>query len=236
MKQLTRIAIISDIHGNIFGLKAFFEDIKNKKIDEIICLGDVVGYYPYPNEVIELVRDKCTITILGNHDAGVIGVEPEFNFNDYALEALNWTKEYISEENLNWLKTLKKRVQIVRDNKNIYLVHGSPYDVFDYIYVYDERDKEMILETMAFLKTDVLMVGHTHIPVKVEYNNRKIFLNPGSIGQPRNGHKGAYYAILDTETFTSKFYRLLYDFSELQDKVIEEGLPEILAARLDEGR
>jgi len=166
----------------------------------------------------------------------VIGVEPEFNFNKYALEALNWTKEHINEENLNWLKTLKKRVQIVSDNKNLYLVHGSPYDVFDYIYVFDERDKKMILETIEFFKTDVLMVGHTHVQVKVEHDNGKLFLNPGSIGQPRNGHKGAYYAILDTETFTTEFYRLLYDFSELQEKVIEEGLPEILATRLDEGR
>ena len=119
----------------------YLQDIqKRKNIDEIICLGDIVGYYPFPNECIELVKDECSVSMLGNHDAGVIGDEPPFYFNQNAYTMIQWTQENISSENKKWLTTLPRRKTIERNDKSIYLVHGSPFKTFDYMD--NQTDKE----------------------------------------------------------------------------------------------
>ncbi|MHA1219509.1 MAG: metallophosphoesterase family protein, partial [Candidatus Heimdallarchaeaceae archaeon] len=124
---MPRIAVISDIHSNIYALETILQDIqKRKNIDEIICLGDIVGYYPFPNECIELIREECSISMLGNHDAGVIGDEPSFYFNPTAYTMIQWTQDNIHAENKKWLTTLPRRKTIERDDCSIYLVHGSP--------------------------------------------------------------------------------------------------------------
>lgn len=234
--SLVRIAVISDIHSNIYALEAVLKDIQRKRnIDEIICLGDVIGYYPYPNECIELVKEHCSLTMLGNHDAGVIGDEPAFYFNPSAYEMITWTKENIKPENQKWLTTLPRRRKIERNGKSLYLVHGSPFKVFDYMDAHTEKQwKTMLNEAFEKIKTDVLLVGHTHIPVKKKYKG-KYFINPGSVGQPRNGTPGAYYAILNTSPFNSSIIHLKYDFSLLQEKMEELGLPKNLSERLNKG-
>ena len=122
---MTRIAVISDIHSNIYALEAVLKDIQKRKvIDEIICLGDVVGYYAYPNECIELIREHCSICMLGNHDAGVIGDEPAFYFNSTAYKMVVWTQENLNQSNFQWLTTLPRKRTIERKKKSIYLVHG----------------------------------------------------------------------------------------------------------------
>ena len=231
-----RIAIISDIHANIYALEAVLKDIhKRKNIEEIICLGDVVGYYPFPNECIELIQEQCSITMLGNHDAGVIGDEPSFYFNPIAYEMITWTKKNLKDGNLKWLTTLPRRRTIDRNGKNWYLVHGSPFRVFDYMDANNDKQwKLMLQQAFEKTKTDFLLVGHTHIPRKSKIKE-KYFLNPGSVGQPRNGIPGAYYSIVNTIPFNISMIHLKYDFSSLQEKMRELGLPESLSDRLNFG-
>ena len=233
---MVKIAILSDIHSNIFALEAVLKDIKKKKnIKEIICLGDIVGYYAYPNECIELIRDNCSITVLGNHDAGVIGQESAFFFNPTAYEMVVWTKENLTQDNYNWLTTLPRKKTIERGGKSIYLVHGSPLRTFDYFDAFSEDQWSSMLEkAFEITGTDLLMVGHTHIPFKFKYG-KKYFVNPGSVGQTRNGVPGAYYAILNTNPISITMEHLNYDFSPLQNRMKELGLPESLSERLNHG-
>ncbi len=233
---MARIAFISDIHANIFALEAVLKDIQKKKnIDEIICLGDVVGYYPYPNQCIELIKEQCSLTMLGNHDAGVIGDEPSFSFNPTAYEMITWTKENIKPEHLNWITTLPRRRTIAKNSKSIYLVHGSPFRVFDYMDSHSDKQwKAMLSEAFNKTKTDLLVVGHTHVPIKKKLKGN-YFLNPGSVGQPRNGKPGANYAILNTIPFNISIVHLKYDFSPLQKQMEELGLPKSLSDRLNHG-
>ncbi len=233
---MTKIAVISDIHSNIYALEEVLKDIqKRKNIKEIICLGDTVGYYPFPNECAELIRDHCSISMLGNHDAGVIGDEPAFFFNPTAYEMITWTQKNLSQSNLKWLTSLPRRKTIERKKKSIYLVHGSPFKTFDYLDAYSEEQwNHMLRNAFDETGTEMLMVGHTHIPVKFRMNS-KHFLNPGSVGQPRHGVPGAFYSIVNMNPLTISMIHLKYDFSPLQKKMEELGLPKSLSERLNHG-
>lgn len=233
---MTRIAVISDIHGNIYALEAVLKHIsKQRNISEILCLGDVVGYYPWPNESVEKVKEHCSICIMGNHEAGVAGNQTVFDFNPVAYEAILWTRKNLTNSNLDWVISLPKKRIIERDKKSIYMVHGSPFGIFDYFTAYTESDWHKLL-VRAFKKTmsDILLVGHTHIPV-LETFESKLFLNPGSVGQPRNGQPGAYYAILSPNTMKAKMIRIEYDHKPVQKEIEKVGLPKVLGERLDMG-
>jgi protein phosphatase len=173
--------------------------------------------------------------MLGNHDAGVIGDEPSFSFNPTAYEMITWTIDNIKPENQKWLTTLPRRRKIERNGKSLYLVHGSPFRVFDYMDSHSEKHwKIMLAEAFEKTKTNVLLVGHTHVPVNKKYKGRH-FVNPGSVGQPRNGKPGAFYAILNTNPFNISIIHLKYDFSPLQEKMDKLGLPKTLIDRLNHG-
>jgi len=233
---LPKIAVISDIHSNIYALEVILQDIqKRKNIDEIICLGDIVGYYPFPNECIELIKDECSISMLGNHDAGVLGDEPSFYFNQNAYTMIQWTQEEILSENKKWLTTLPRRKTIERNDKSIYLVHGSPFKTFDYMDNQTEKQwKLMLQEAFEITKTEILMVGHTHIPFKFKFKKYH-FLNPGSVGQPRNGKPGAYYAIVNTNPVSITMVHLKYDHKPVQEEMKKLDLPKFLSDRLNRG-
>ena len=233
---MTKIAVISDIHSNIFALEEVLKDIqKRKNVDEIICLGDVVGYYPYPNECIELVRENCSTCMLGNHDSGVLGDEPAFYFNPTAYEMIVWTKKEIKPDNLKWLTTLPRKKTIERKGKSMFLVHGSPFNTFDYFDAYSEKQwNYMLKQAFEKTKTDLLLVGHTHVPIKTKYE-KKFFLNPGSVGQPRNGIPGAFYSIINFNPLSVSMIHLKYDFSPLQEKMAKLNLPKSLSDRLNHG-
>ncbi len=234
------IAVISDIHSNSLALERVLEDIKKRNVDDIVCLGDVVGYYTHPNECIELVRNKVSTCIAGNHDMGLIDTSVAFNFNSMAVEALNYEKSIITEENRKWLESLPLSLVIGRFRKTIKLVHGSPDDPFKYLIIYEDEEGMKELENIVkSTKCDILLVGHTHYPFKRRFmdgDQPKLFVNPGSVGQPRNGQPGAYYAIIDTEKMDAELIRLDYDYSPLQKEIRDLGLPERLASRLSEGR
>ncbi len=233
---MVRIAVISDIHSNIYGLEAVLKDIeKRRNIDEIICLGDIVGYYPFPNECVDLVREKCSISMYGNHDAGVVGDEPAFYFNPIAYEMIIWTKKFLKKNNLIWLSKLPRKKIIERNGKKIYLVHGSPFQTFDYFDAPSGSEwKNMLKEASEKTMTDMLFVGHTHIPIKDRYKKFHV-LNPGSVGQPRNGKPGAYYSIVNTTPLNVTMVQVKYDHKPVQEKMKELNLPKSLSLRLDKG-
>ena len=194
-----KIAFIADIHANIFALKKVLQDIEKQNVDKIICLGDLVGYAPYPNEVIDLIKEKNILTIQGNYDEStgeelmVCGCDYESQKEtENANKSLFWTQEEVSEENKKWLAELPKEKKIEIEGWNLYLVHGSPRKNNEYLYA-DSKEVKEIAKNFEF---DVLLSGHTHLPY-FKVINEKYIVNAGSAGKPKHGNPRATYVILD---------------------------------------
>ena len=218
------LAIISDIHGNLPALKVVLEKIEDA--DLIICAGDLVGYNPYPNEVIWEIKKRKIPCILGNHDRAVI-TDDYSNFNIYAKIAAMWTRKALTRENLIFLASLKSSMRSLEyENFKISVHHGSPWDE-DY-YVYPDMVRESILE---YENPDLLVLGHTHVPFIKRFKKGTI-LNPGSVGQPRDGDPRASYALADIKRGIYEIKRVEYPIDEVAERILKEGLPEFLARRL----
>ena len=235
--MLDQVAFIADIHSNLPALEAVLDEIQAQGIFEIYCLGDIIGYYTFPNEVIHLCKQKCEMVVLGNHDAAALGNEYEYNkMNKYAKEAMNLTRELITSSNLNWLKRLEKQHTLSVNEKQIHLVHGHPGKPFSYSIAHSEIGWEAIMESAKDLSgTGVVVVGHTHVPT-VRRTDNFLFLNPGSVGQPRNGQPGAQFAIFDTDTGEVTLEHIEYDIEQTMAAAREHGLSDYLAKRLTKGR
>ncbi len=224
-----KIALIADIHSNLLALEAVLRAIREKGIPKILNAGDVVGYGPRPNEVIDLVRRSGFLSIRGNHDHAVLVGEYEW-FNEYAAAAAIWTASKIETKNSEFLNRLK-REEIVRiEGKTIGIFHGSPEDPDEYVF-----DESRAAELLRKNDYDVMVCGHTHCPMQVRIGKR-LFVNPGSVGQPRDRNPKASFSILNLETMESEIIRVGYDVSAVQRDMINEGLPEFLSSRLSEGR
>ncbi len=217
------IAIISDIHGNLPAFKAVLSDIPH--VDTILCAGDLVGYNPYPNEVIDEIKLRGVISIRGNHDRAVI-YDDYSNMNEYAALAAIWTRRNLTKENLNFLLSLKDSLVLEIEGKKIAIHHGAPFDE-DY-YVYPEYADEELLE---YDNPDLLILGHTHIPFIKRFGERYI-INPGSVGQPRDGDPRASYILADLKNMKFELRRVRYEIDEVVEKIREENLPIFLGERL----
>jgi len=244
-----RYLIFSDIHGNLEALVAVLEDIKRKKIDYYLFLGDLVGYGASPNEVIQKVLSfRHLFMVRGNHDKAVCGLDSIQTFNPIAAAAIEWTKKALSKKHLNFLSGLAKSPLVI--HKNISICHGAPFDE-DY-YIFGEFDAA---EAFSYFETPVGFFGHTHFPfiyvekdeivegtfiqespfeIKLEKGARYL-INPGSVGQPRDRDPRAAYAIYDSNRQKIKFYRVKYDMESAQKKILEANLPSALAERLSLG-
>ncbi len=219
------IALISDIHGNLPALKVVMERIEESGVKLILCAGDLVGYNPWPNEVIWEIRRREIPCIRGNHDRAVI-FDDYSHFNPYAAAAAKWSREQLSEENMNYLISLKDHMLWSWENFRISVHHGAPFDE-DY-YVYPDMADESLLE---YENPDVLVLGHTHVPFIKKFT-KGVIINPGSVGQPRDGDPRASYALVDLKRGIYKIIRVEYPIDEVADKIMEVGLPEFLARRL----
>jgi len=240
-----RYALISDIHANYEALEAVLQKLDSMEIDQIVCLGDVVGYNASPNECCEAIRARNIPTILGNHDAVACGVEEPWGFNPVALAAAMWTREKLSEENLEWLRGLPDALHF----GDFVAVHGAPKNRNTYLFTWED-----ILPHLSFLdeqNCDLCLIGHTHSPgifsadgvytVDDDHKfqlgeGKRFFINPGSVGQPRDGNAMAAFGILDTALNEFEQVRIPYAQEEASRKVIEAGLPPFLADRLKVGR
>ncbi|MCX7726114.1 MAG: metallophosphatase family protein [Chitinispirillaceae bacterium] len=242
-----RYGIISDIHGNLEALEAVLADMDKKKIDSIISLGDIVGYYPNPEECIKIVREKCSLSVAGNHDYAAVGRIDTRKFTYYAYAAMEWTKQNISDESKEYLESLPLTVTI----DNIFFTHSSPSNPEDWAYVFPDSE-EAVFEAFNSLEHKINFIGHTHWPSIMIQDGEKIILysdhtidivdshyylvNAGSVGQPRDFDSRSSYVILDTKEQKITIIRVEYDYRITQNKIKEKQLPVFLAERLEKGR
>ncbi len=240
-----RVAVISDIHSNLHALEAVLADIEGEGPDEIWCLGDLVGYGPRPNECVDLTRGRAQLSLCGNHDLAVLGSIDVAEFTGDAAAAALWTRQVLGGEEAAWLRTLTPHA--VRPG--VELFHGSPRDaVWDYV-LSEQVALISILETEA----PVVLVGHSHVALglgwdgasltgglapagtEVDLTERRWLLNPGSVGQPRDGDPRAAWLLIDMAAGRAAFRRIDYPIDVTQAEIREHGLPAALAARLAHG-
>jgi putative phosphoesterase len=218
-----RIAVLSDIHGNLDALDAVLADLP--AVDMRLCLGDFVGYYDRPNEVCERFREFDCICVRGNHDAYAIGEMQSKTDRDEHYRA-GWTRDTLTPETLAWLKSLPMGLEFAWGGTRIAARHASPFDERTYVYPdFAERDR------LFAAVEDILLLGHTHIPMRLE-NGGKLVINPGSVGQPRDYDPRASYAILDTESRKSEVRRVAYDSEALAARLRAQGWAESSLALL----
>jgi predicted phosphodiesterase len=243
-----RIAVLSDIHANLAALEAVRADLTD--VDQVWVLGDIVGYGPQPNEVIAILQEMGARSVLGNHDGAAIGIVDPAYFNPDARAAIQWTAGVLDENARTYLATLPE----VRRDGGLTGVHGSPRDpIWEYI-----ASRSIAEANFDSFETQVCLFGHTHLPIAyrlvdgsveavpglpdevVQVGTARALLNPGSVGQPRDGLPDAAYAILDVsdgaDGGSMSFHRVGYEIDRTQRLMTDAGLPARLVERLRYGR
>jgi diadenosine tetraphosphatase ApaH/serine/threonine PP2A family protein phosphatase len=241
-----RVAVVSDIHSNLVALEAVLAAIDDDAPDELWCLGDLVGYGPRPNECTRLMQERTRICLCGNHDLAVRGTLDLWEFSGDAGTAARWTRTVLNDESLAFLNSLQPSAK----TDGVALFHGSARDpVWEYV-----LSGEAALMTLAVALEPIVLVGHSHVALQIqlqgdgldgglaaagtelELAEARSVLNPGSVGQPRDGDPRAAYLLLDLDAQTATFRRVEYDIERTQAQMAEAGLPEALALRLAVGQ
>jgi putative phosphoesterase len=221
-----KIGLLGDIHGNYYALKAVLNSIKKKNIDTLLIVGDFVGYYFWPVEVFELLKDWNMVAICGNHDRMLKDAANEENYRLKVRKkygsGLDIALDQLDEKRIEWLNNLPDSVEYEVDYGSILLCHGSPWDGDEYVYPDSESES---LRRYANLDVKWVVQGHTHYPMHKEIGDVTI-INPGSVGQPRNRQLGAQWALLDTRLNKVDFYCEQYDI-KIVTKESRERHPEI---------
>ena len=223
-----KVALISDVHSNLVALDAVLADIDAIGVEQIVSAGDIVGYYPYPNETIERFRSRNIRSILGNHDRAVIRINP-VGMNKMAAEAVLWTSKHVSADGVDYLRDLKARMQVRMGPHLAGIYHGSPRDDDEYLYEVDAGP-----ELLEMCECDLLVVGHTHIPFIKTLGSGTI-VNSGSVGQPRDGDRRASYVLYDGDSEVFQIRRVEYEVEVVDQEVQRVGLPKFLGERLRHG-
>ena len=238
-----RAAVISDIHGNWHAFEAVLADTEQEGVDEIWCLGDIVGYGPQPNRCVEEARSHSAVCLLGNHDLAALGQVDLTGFSPDAAVSARWTIDELDADALEYLKTLEPK----GERSGVELFHASPRDpVWEYV-----LSESAVRTALEMTTAGVVLVGHSHIPIalllsngdalagglakggsEIELTEGRWLLNPGSVGQPRDGDSRAAYLLIDLETRSAHFRRVPYDIESTQAEIRKAGLPEALAERL----
>jgi len=242
-----RYAIIADIHANLAAFTAVLDDIARKGgVEEVWCLGDVVGYGPDPHQCIELLRHYDHVCVAGNHDWAAIGKLSLSEFNPDAAAACRWTAQQLSPEDVAYLESLP----LVMEKDDFTLVHGSPREpIWEYLLSIGSAK-----QNFTYFQSQFCLVGHSHVPLVFRYTETggcsfspfltssrlalgksRLIINPGGVGQPRDGDPRASYAIYDSQTRTIRLYRIPYDINLTQNRMVEHNLPVRLVARLSHG-
>ncbi len=225
-----KIGVISDIHANLEALNVVLEKLKD--IDIILCVGDIVGYGPNPNECIDLVKKRCKYVILGNHDHCVLHLKTASWFNPVAEKAIKWTEKVLDKDRKKYLESLESQLKIEIDGLKINMYHGSPDDpLYQYVYL-NSLTKDKFEKWL--ISCDILILGHNHIPYTYK-SDQGLAINPGAVGQPRDGNPYASYSIIDTKKRDAKNYRVKYKIDKIANEIKEKNLPNFLAMRLYQG-
>jgi len=219
-----RIGVLSDIHGNRVALEAVLDDLDGRDVDALVHAGDVVGYNPWPAACLDALRERGIPTVMGNHDRAVAS-GTAFRFNDMARAGVEYAREQLSEEELEWLAD--RPDERFEFDGRVHIVHGHPDDPDRYTYP-GEFTPELLGEE------DVLVMGHTHVQHHERFAEG-IVMNPGSVGQPRDGDPRAAYAVVDLDEGTVAEERVAYDIDRVIGAVEAAGLPEGIGTRLRDG-
>lgn len=246
-----RFGILSDIHSNLEALNAVLPALDAQGLDELVCLGDVVGYGADPAACVDLIRARCRVCIMGNHDAAVAQKMDYQYYYDAARNVLEWTRAALSPDQLEWLRALPLTDE--RDAHDVCFTHGEPVAPEAYNYVYTTDQAAMLLPHYDKLKR-VTFVGHSHLrrvyaleegrrvrdlsgrqEIDVSAPDTKYIVAVGSVGQPRDYDTRAGYAVFDTDKMHVSLRRVTYPVGKAAEKILEAGLPESFAFRLFNG-
>ena len=241
-----RIALVSDVHGNLPAFRTVLAEVESSEPDAVWCLGDLVGYGAQPDGCVELAASRCDLVLAGNHDLGVIGRIDISDFSPHAAAAALWTRENICSESVEFLSGLEPR----REGEAIGLYHASPLDpVWDYVISASGADR-----CIDKMPERVSAIGHTHVASRFTRTNDEVraeavegggrhdlsgdrwLVNPGSVGQPRDGDPRAAWMLLDLGTWSAEWRRLEYPVKEAADAIEQAGLPRSLGDRLHVGQ
>lgn len=239
-----RYGVFADVHSNLEAWEVVARALSEEKIDRYICVGDIVGYGADPEECIKRVRALDPVVVGGNHDWAAIGKTDITYFNPYAREAVLWTQEKLNKKDKDYLSSLG----LIEEVEDFTVVHGTLDEPQEFKYI---QDLDSAWSSFELLEKSILFVGHSHVPFilakdgEIEYissreakleSGKKYLINVGSVGQPRDGDPRACYVVYDTEAKMIEIKRLDYDIKGAQAKIMEAGLPRILAERLSVGR
>jgi diadenosine tetraphosphatase ApaH/serine/threonine PP2A family protein phosphatase len=239
-----RLAVFSDIHSNLEALEAVLADARARECTEFVCLGDVVGYNANPHECVERVREMDCPIVKGNHDEQASLVESSRDFNEMAEQAIEWTREQLTNDDKEWLRGLRLQRQV----RDFTIVHATLDTPAQWGYVFNNLDAAA---SFTYQHTAVCFFGHTHVPmafirdegvqrIRIEQLRinpvKKYFINTGSVGQPRDGEWRAAYCIYHIDKNLVEQRRVKYDVATAQKKIEQAGLPHLLAERLAIGR
>ena len=243
-----RLAIVSDIHGNLPAFEAVLGAIDESGADEVWCLGDVIGYGAQPDECTRLVSERCALSLVGNHDLAVLGDIEVSAFSPAAADAVKWTQGNVAAETLDFLRNL----EAADESRDVALYHASPRDpVWEYVLWPDQAG-----ECMELQSTRVSLIGHSHVALffvdpdtdaevrgahaeggsRMEIGEGRWLINPGSVGQPRDGDPRAAWLELDTEGWAITYRRTEYEIDRAAEAISAAGLPGHLANRLYAGQ
>jgi diadenosine tetraphosphatase ApaH/serine/threonine PP2A family protein phosphatase len=244
-----RVAILTDIHSNLPALEAVLAAIDEAGIERKWCLGDVVGYGAQPDQCAKLVSDRCELSLVGNHDLAVTGEISTDVFSASAAAAVEWTRANSESSTIDFLKTLKPE----SSEHEVGLYHASPRDpVWEYVLAVDQAR-----ECMDVQSARVSLIGHSHVALwfsdgagppggdgggqaeegrEINLSEQRWLLNPGSVGQPRDGDPRAAWMDLDTDEWKATYRRVEYDIDRAAEAIRDAGLPELLADRLYVGQ
>jgi len=238
--------IVSDIHGNFEALEAVFKEMDKLPVDEVLCLGDIIGYGPDPEKCIELIRERAKIILAGNHDYAPLGLIDVSFFNTYAKQAVEWTSAHLSKESRAFLENCPLK----EDLEDFTIVHATPESPAAWDYILSIEDA---IENFPHFDGVCCFIGHSHVPVILVMNadkrvqvkraskivltpEDKYIINVGSVGQPRDLDPRAAFGIYDSNEKSFELRRITYDIGKTQRKILERGLPSFLAERLALGQ
>jgi diadenosine tetraphosphatase ApaH/serine/threonine PP2A family protein phosphatase len=243
-----RYGLFSDVHSNLEAMTVVAQALKKEGVNETLCLGDLVGYYANPLEVLDLIQSmNCWKILMGNHDAACLGQTPLSRFNEPAAQAIRWTRERLTSRHYAFLSALRMREEI----GDIDLVHASPHEPEEWHYLLNEED---LARNFRHFPGKICFFGHVHKPFIAEQASPggevkilaetdivlkpgfRYLVNVGSVGQPRDGNPQTAFALYDTDSAHLQIRRLDYDFETTMKKTLDAGLGDFLANRLKMGR
>ena len=241
-----KLALISDIHGNLEALVSVLSDIEKQKVDKIHCLGDVIGYGSDPLSCLELVNSNCDVKIMGNHEYAALGLVDIDDYNPAAQKSAMWTKAQLSDRE----HSLIAEYEMSHSANGMLLVHASPFEPKEWHYI---LTPEAALEAFEYLDEQICFFGHSHVPqlyaerdddlprsqVGHDFmpdDQSRYLVNAGSVGQPRGNDPRACYIIFDTDEYEVLYNRVGYDIETTQDKMTQANMPRMLITRLSMGR